>query len=82
MDLDSQNDFSVGNMQFRFIGQIPSVLRDHGKSLALNVTHKKEAVTPVKRKHLLDLQVSKYGLVAALLHAGRDADASEKAVKA
>ena len=30
------------------------------------VTRKKEAVTPARRKYILDLQVSKFGLLAAL----------------
>ena len=37
---------------------------------------------PAKRKYLFDLQVSEYNFVAALLHTGRDADASEKSVNA
>ena len=44
----------------------------HILSIEKSVTNKKEAVTPAKRKYILDLQVSKYGLFAALLHTGRD----------
>ena len=35
-------------------------------SIESAVTNKKEAVTSAKRKYVLDLQVSKYGLLAAL----------------
>ena len=35
-------------------------------SIEIALTNKKEAVTSAKRKYVLDLQVSKYGLLAAL----------------
>ena len=35
-------------------------------SIERALTNKKEAVTSAKRKYVLDLQVSKYGLLAAL----------------
>ena len=35
-------------------------------SIEIVLTNKKEAVTSAKRKYVLDLQVSKYGLLAAL----------------
>ena len=35
-------------------------------SIERAVTNKKEAVTPAKRKYVLDLQVSKYSRLAAL----------------
>ena len=41
-------------------------------SIESAVAHKKEAMTLAKREYLLDLQVSEYGLVAALLTTGRD----------
>ena len=34
----------------------------------INIASQKEAVTSAERKYILDLQVSKYGLLAALWH--------------